>query len=231
MGPRIEKEVVESGDDHVGDLVELAERLGGLLEVFRLGEHLPGEEMVEGGDGATREQEGQRRGGDEEPAVAARVAGQREEVHLRREPILGGSNPLDCPQFLANVRSLHVAVELLKKGPELRSHRVDLFLAGKDLRGGECPERGAMGRAKAGEEDGVNPVWSKAGPFEQPRDQRRRRKSGIDENRSTSGANERAGRMGSADRLRLVPEEVATERADADDVDADGHGAKVSAIG
>lgn len=106
-------------------------------------------------------------------------------------------------------------------------------LVDQPLRPREGGESGAVGWAKAGEEDDVDFVRAKARPLEQPRLQRRSRQAGVDQNSplAFSGggtfdarADEGRGGMRRADRRLLAPDPVASERANADDVDSNGHG-------
>src|SRR6185369_3534574 len=89
----------------------------------------------------------------------------------------------------------------------------------------------AMSGAEVGQEDGVDGARAKSGPFEKPCRQRLRGKAGVYYDMTLAGADQRRGGMGGADGLRLVPETIARERSDADDVEANrGHKARVWAV-
>ncbi len=85
-----------------------------------------------------------------------------------------------------------------------------------------------MGGAEVGEEDTIDRLGPESRALKEMGGQCRCGKAGVHENMMFVRANERGGRVRGADGLGFVPQAVAGERADADDVNAElWHGGSV----
>ena len=74
------------------------------------------------------------------------------------------------------------------------------------------------------EKNRIDAVRSQAGAFVKPCGQRGCWQAGIDQNVAVAGPDESCGGMSGSQILRLIPQTIAAERADADDVKTDcGH--------
>lgn len=209
------------GDDQVGDFVDFAEGFLGLLDVEGVGEDLAGEEMVLGGDGVAGDQEGGGGEGDQQATIAGGVAGEGKEIDVVGEGVVGDVAGFQEIQLVLE----QLVIDVLGGGlmDELLKVLTDELLLGfveEDFGVLEDGQTGVVSGAEVGQEDGVDLFGAQAGAFEEACGDGGGGQAGIDEDVAFAGADEGGGGMGGSDILRFVPEPIAAEGANTDDVKA-----------